>query len=466
MKKNEEEKRNIAIQNRTVTSFLEKEYKDYSIYIASSRSLIGLDGFKRTGRKVFYSAINGSLRNGEQRKVPNLAGDTLNLTLYPHGDQSLNTVCCNMAKEHIWNINPLYIDSQNGTLRSDVSASPRYLYVKLSKYAKIWKTDIELCEHQEDEGQEIEYKQFLPICCVGLMNRQQGIGVGYAFSTMSYNPIDVIDASIKYLKSKNTDNCLDDFVLHPYIRGIKSKNWKFEDGQWVNYGEFTWNDKRREIIVTDLPYDVEFAAFEKILNKMVENEDIRDWSNYSKGNQIEYHIDCKKGKFAQSLRGKTILQKIETRLKLRKVVPNDSLWILDENNRVHHFLTPQEFISYFTNWRLTKYTLRKHRMVKILEERLRRNDELVKFIELVCRGKLKIRNRSKADIKADMDSEKLPIELLSTPMSRVTIEERDELLNQNKEIRAELEYIKKTSEKQMYINDLESLRTELEKDFK
>ena len=140
--------------------------------------------------------------------------------------------------------------------------------------------------------------------------------------------------------------------------------------------------------------------------------------------------------------------------------------MLDENNKIHHFLTPQEFIEYFTEWRLTKYTDRKKRLVKILEERLKKNDELVKFITLVCNGKLKIRNRSKKDIKIDMDNYKLPIDLISTPMSKVTIEERDELLKQNESIRKELDYIKKTTEKQMYINDLNDLRKELEKDFK
>ena len=65
-----------------------------------------------------------------------------------------------------------------------------------------------------------------------------------------------------------------------------------------------------------------------------------------------------------------------------------------------------------------------------------------------------------------MDNYKLPIDLISTPMSKVTIEERDELLKQNESIRKELDYIKKTTEKQMYINDLNDLRKELEKDFK
>ena len=200
------------------------------------------------------------------------------------------------------------------------------------KYNKINITEELLNDLATKGWQEIEYLQFLPICCVGLMNRQQGIGVGYAFSTMSYNPIDVIDASIAWLNSKKEEGKLDDFVLHPYIRGIKNKYWKYEDAHWVNYGDFTYNDKKKEIIITELPFDVEFAKFEKMLNKFVENEEIKDWSNYSTGDTIEYRIDCKKGKFGASLKGKNVKQKIENKFKLRTVVPEDNLWVLDENN--------------------------------------------------------------------------------------------------------------------------------------
>ena len=51
-------------------------------------------------------------------------------------------------------------------------------------------------------------------------------------------------------------------------------------------------------------------------------------------------------------------------------------------------------------------------------------------------------------------------------ISKVTIEERDELLKQNEAMKKELEYIKNTTEKQMYLNDLNNLKKEIEKDFK
>ena len=71
-----------------------------------------------------------------------------------------------------------------------------------------------------------------------------------------------------------------------------------------------------------------------------------------------------------------------------------------------------------------------------------------------------------ADIKADLDEECLDIKLISTPMSRCTNEEKKELLEKNKELQKELEYIKNTTEKDMYINDLNELRNELSPDFK
>jgi hypothetical protein len=151
---------------------------------------------------------------------------------------------------------------------------------------------------------------------------------------------------------------------------------------------------------------------------------------------------------------------------LIKQLPDDLLWLLDENHKMKNFQNKNEVIEYFTLYRLGIYSERKKKLVKILEERIKKNDELVKFIELVCKGKLKIRNRAKADIKVDMDGYKLPMELISTPMSKVTIEERDELLKQNEAMKKELEYIKNTTEKQMYLNDLNNLKKEIEKDFK
>ena len=455
------------ITDRTISDFLDKEYRGYSNYVIANRACPSLiDGFKTGARKIMHASMKGSLKNGETKKVTNLAGETMNYSLYQHGDGSLNGTIITLSQDFDFNLNPLFIDGQYGSLRSQEAASPRYLYVRHSKYTLIWKTDYDLLEFEEEEGQSVEPKYYLPIIPVILAQRQDGMAPGYRFSNMSYNPIDLIDACLQCLNSRKKENKLEDFVIHPYIRGIKKKNWKLEEGKWVNYGEFKWDDKRKEIIITDLPYDCDFDSFEKLLNKLVDNEDIKDWKNLSNGEIIEYHIDCKKGKWASSLKGKSVNNKIENKFKLKKIVPDDLLWVIDENKQVKHFITPQELVEYFVNFSFANSPDRKKLLVKILEEKYKKNSDLVKFIELVCKGKLVIRNRSKKDIKIDMDGYKLPMELINTSMSKVTIEERDELLKENERIKNELDYIKKTSEKQMYINDLNNLRKELEKDFK
>lgn len=457
---------NIDIRN--IPEFLNTDYKDYVFYVLQNRALPDIrDGLKTGARKILHAAFNGGLKNGGAKKLLNLSGDTMNLSLYPHGDSSLNGTIITLSQDFNFNFNPLYIDGQNGTLRNPKGISaPRYLYVKLSEFADLFKTDYELLNFIFDEGQYVEPEAYLPIIPLILANRQSGMAPGYKFSTMSYNPIDLIDACIEVLKSKKKDDKLADFTIHPYIRGIKKKNWKFEDEHWVNYGEFIFDEKKKLIKIVDLPYDVDFNAFEKLLNKYVEKDYIRDWKNFSNGDTIEYHIDCKKGNFIKTLKGKLIKQKIELAFKLKKVVPDDLLWVLDENGKIKHFMSPQELIEYFTEWRLTKYSDRKSRLVKVLEEKYNKNSELVKFIELVCKGKLKIRNRNKADIKKDMDGYKLNFELIKTSMSKVTIEERDELLKENEAIKKELEYIKKTTTKDMYINDLTKLRKDLLAKFK
>ena len=449
-----------------ISDFLENEYKSYVFYVLENRALPSIvDGFKTGARKILHAAFNGSLKGNTQKKLLNLSGDTLNLSLYAHGDASLNGTIVTLAQDFKFNLNPLFIDGQYGKLRSPKAISaPRYLYVQQSKYANIYKTDYDLLDFIFEEGQYVEPKYYLPIIPVVLVNRQEGMAPGYKFSTMSYNPLDIIDSCIKCLTIKKDP--LKNVILKPYIRGIDKKNWRFEDDKWVNYGVWEVNEKKNILTVKDLPYGTSFEDFEKLLNKYIDNEYIKDWKNQSNGDEIHYDIIFNKGDLTKELNGRSGVNKIINSFKLKQVVPQDLLWVLDENDKIKNFNSPKELIEYFVNFRLTIYKERKKRLVKILEERLKVNSDLCRFIELVCDGKLVITNHSKVDIGNDMKVFKLPMNLISTPMSKCTIEERNELLKENESIKKQLEYIKNTTEVQMYVNDLNDLKNELSKEFK
>ena len=454
---------------RTITNFLNTEYLNYAFSVLEERAIPSvIDGFKPGARKIMHAALAGTTKDGKLYKLLALSGDAMRVSLYAHGDASLNSTIVNMCKYFNDNLNPLESDSQVGSLRDPNSAgAPRYLYVKHSKYMDlIYKTDYDLLDFIFEEGQYVEPMTYLPIIPTVLCKNNIGVAVGYSMHNQAYNPIDIITACQEVIKSRSDKKDKITTQIRPYLRGIKQSNWKFEDGNWYNYGEWKFNQSKDLMIVTDLPADVSYDDFEKLLNKFEDESYIKNWKNRSVDGGVNYEITFPKKQLAVEMKKDRSGKRLANRFKLIKMLSSDLLWLLDENHKLKNFHNKNEVVEYFVNYRLTIYTERKKKLVKILEERIKKNDELVKFITLVCNGKLKIRNRSKKDIKIDMDVQKLPMELISTPMSKVTIEERDELLKQNEEMKNKLEYIKKTTEKQMYLNDLANLKKEIEKDFK
>ncbi len=463
-----EKENKMTIENKSVTEFFNSDYTDFTKYTISTRACPSLiDGFKVGARKIMHAAFNGTIKNGSTVKLLNLSGDTLKLSLYAHGDASLNSTIITLAQDFNDNLNPLAIEGQYGTLRSPEASSPRYLYVKLSKYANlIYKVDYDCLKYVFDEGEYLEPNHYLPIIPTVLTSRGIGMAPGYRFSTMSYNPLDIIDNCMSFIK-KNKCNIL----TRPYIRGIKTYNWKFiideEKGTsyWENYGEWSYNKSRDIMIITDLPYDMTYDDFEKILNKYKETCYIKDWKDFSNSGKINYSIQFDSGKLKKEIGQEATDTHLPNKFKLIKRVPNDNLWVLDENSKVKYFHTPNELIEYFTSYRLNKYNDRKSLLVDVLTKKLEENTDLCKFIKLVIEGKIKINNRPRAEIKEDLKEYKLKDTLLSVPISKLTKEEYEALLKENESIKKELEYIKNTTIEDMYLKDLKDLRKALESDF-
>lgn len=451
------------IVKRNMSDFLNKEYLKYCFSVLEERAIPSvIDGFKPGGRKIMHAALAGTTKSGNLVKLLALSGDAMRVSLYAHGDGSLNGSIVGLCQYFKDNLNPLESDSQVGSLRDpDSAGSPRYLYVKHSKYMDMYKVDYDLLDFVFDEGQYVEPMNYLPIIPTVLCKNNIGVAVGYAMHNQAYNPLDVITACKQYLETGKIST-----TICPYLRLIKKSNWRFVDDKLFNFGEWKFNQSKDLMTITDLPADTSYEDFEKLLNKFKDKEFIKDWRNKSIDGGVNYEVLFPKKKLEVELKKDKNGMKLANTFKLIKQVPDDLFWLLDENHKLKYFANRYDVVKYFVDFRLKVYNERKTKMVSILEERYKENSNLVRFIELVCKGKLKIRNRSKADIKLDMDIYKLPMALISTPMSKCTIEERDELIKQNKEIEEELAYIKKTTTKQMYINDLDKLYSELQKDFK
>lgn len=450
-------------ENRDITDFLKNEYKDYAKYVISTRALPSIvDGFKVGARKIMHAAMNGGMKSGKEIKNLNLVGDVYNLTLYTHGDASLHGCIFSLSQFFKDNLHPLFINGQCGTLRDENAVSaPRYLHVRQSKFFKIFKTDIDLLEYVFDEGQYLEPVTYLPIIPTVLTSRSKGMAPGYAFESFSYNPCDIIDACVDTLLSGKVQR-----RIRPYVRGIKQNMFQFDEhvNRWVNYGAYSVNLDADTVYITDLPYDVGFDAFEKRLNKLIDQGYIKDWQNNSEGENINYWIFFQKTRLRREMMDDRYGRFIKN-LMLKSVVPANTLCVLDEKARVKTFKTENELVEHFVKYRLSRYTDRKTRLINIINEKLKSNEDLCKFIELFVSGDIKVVNRKKADVKLDLDKHNLPHSVLQVAISKLTIEEHDELLRKNKELRDELLYIQKTTEREMYLNDLIELHHELEEEF-
>lgn len=451
-------------KTRTITDFLGNEYKECAKYIIRSRACPSIcDGLKISGRKVMYSAFIGPTKNGDKVKFLSLSGTVFEKTLYPHGDSGLHDAIFTRGSDFSDNLNELDILGQHGTLRCPTAkSSPRYLSIKLSKYAKILKTDWDLLEYVEDEGEVLEPFNFFPVIPMVLVSQQQGLAPGYKFlNALPLHPLSVIDACIQILNKGNLE-----FVIEPYVKSIKTENFTYSEksGRWSSRGDYSLDLKNNVIKITDLPYGVTFKGFEENLNEMADNGKIRDWKNFSQDGNMDYRIVYAPGKL-NALSQPDKISQLENDLMLVKVVDKNILNVLNEKGRLKYFETPEELAEYFVKWRLSVYTRRKDRIVSVLEQRYRENSDLCRFIELVNSDKIKIQNRKKADIKKDLDREKLPHSVLSVEISKLTDEEKADLIKKNKDIHDEIEYVKATTIEQMYLDDLKTLRAELKKDF-
>ena len=233
------------------------------------------------------------------------------------------------------------------------------------------------------------------------------------------------------------------------------------------YGDYsigTFGKNAFEFI--DLLVDCGFSVWQ-VLPFTVTDEYNSPYKSFSAFGGNPYFIDpeilFEKGKLKKEA-GKTDVH-LPNKFKLIKKVPENQLYVLDENNKVRYFETPSELIKYFADFRLGVYEDRKTRLLKVLNERLTSNSDMCRFIELIITNKLKINNRPKAEIKVDMKSHKLPESLIGTPISKLTKEEYEALLKENEDIKREIEYITKTTIEEMYLNDLKNLRKEFVTEF-
>lgn len=431
----------------------ESGYLGYAKYVVENRAIPSIiDGLKPGARKVLHAALK--TLKGEQKYLK-LIGATLEHSLYAHGDSSLQGTITTLAQNHTDNLAPLEIIGAGPELRSYGSASPRYLSIKLSRYANLYKQDENILNHKVEDGQEIEPEYYLPLIPMSLTKRTSGMGLGYSYSSaVSFNPLDLIDYCLSILRE--TDHPL----LRPYIKGYTG-SFQFEPGNRI-WCESKWEHKGSKIIVTELIPTVTFEKYEEILDKAKDQGKIIDWNNLSEGDEIKYEIKGNASDLTKLIKSKGHWRW----LKLGEYLKRPTLTLLNEEGKVTEFNSIEHIASYFTKFRLEMYDKLKDVKIENLEDRISKTSEILRFIELYLSGKIKLDKNTPIEktIKI-LDKEKLPHKVLDMQIRKLTKEEYEKLLNYKEELIKELERVKTTTTIDMYVEDLTNLKKELKPEF-
>jgi len=439
---------------RTVENFFDNELLAYANYTICHRAIpSAIDGFKPSQRKIAHAA-NGVWKTGNEKpmKVFQLGGLAAAKTFFHHG--SLDGTIIGMTQS-FKNSMPIFQGiGQFGSLRAPSAGAPRYVGVKFNENFRLLYKDFDLCESQFEEGEEIEPKHFLPIVPAVLLNGGSGIAVGFATNILNRNPADLVEACIAVLNGKKCPE------VRPWINGFKGEFKRVPDApkSWTIHGKYDVKNTST-VEVTEIPPSWTYEAYEGHLDALVEKGTLVSYEDHS-AETPHYILKFNRQKLA-SLQDKGWLENV---LKMTER-EGENYTTLDEHGKLKVFQSPEEIVKYFVEFRLKYYDLRKQRIVDRLQQEMKELDAKCRFIQLILDGKLKINNRKRSEIEADLTSHNFETEvhdmLLRMPIHSLTKERFDEMQDSTKKKAEELKKVQATAPKDMYLIDLKELLKKL-----
>lgn len=443
--------------NKTISEFLSKEYKEFSLYTIENRAIPSIiDGFKPTHRKVIH-VCSDIWKSGTEKplKVFQLAGKVASDAFYHHGNQSLESSIITMAQGFKNNMALLDECGQFGSLRSPEAGAARYIGTKLNKNFRLLYKDFELLEYKEEEGTSIEPKYFLPILPTILINGSSGIAVGFSSNILNRDPLDIISACESIVKGKSISDVKpsNNFFKGDYIQDTENHK------KWFIRGKFTIANTTT-VKITELPPSMTYEKYENILDSLVENKSIVSYDDNCK-DSVDYTI-----KFSRESLSQLTEEKLFKLLKLEET-ETEIFTTLDETGKLRIFENSKEIIEYFVKFRLTYYIKRKDYFLNKMKYDLKILANRGRFIKFILDNKLEIKGRKKDEIVNDCD--KLGLEkiedgydyLLRMPIWSLTQEMFDKLKDDYRNKKSEMEAFALIDPKDMYLSDLSELKKKL-----
>jgi len=444
---------------QTYEKFINNELIEFSM-ADNLRSIPNvIDGLKPSQRKVLYTMIKRNFK--DQIKVSSLSGSVTELTAYHHGNISMEGTIVGMAQDFINsnNINLLEPKGQFGTRLKggrDSSAS-RYIFTKLNPVTRhiFKKEDDNLLNYLNDDGYKIEPDFYIPIIPMVLVNGSYGIGSGWMSDIPKYSPTDIITFLTNKINNKRIN-----IPLYPHFNGFKgSISFDEKLNRFVTRGIFE-KVNSTTINITELPIGTWNDKYYDTLDKLIEDKIIKDYVKNCTDIEINITIDISRENM------KSIIDSDPYKVfSLESYFNINNMYLFDENYKLVKFDSPYGLINYFYERRLVYYEKRKSYLIEQLEKEKQILYNRIKFINLVITNKITIHKQTKEKIESQLTEHRLlKINdsydyLLTMMIYSLTKEKMIELKNSYDKKKDELERIKNTEVKTMWLEDLKELKT-------
>ena len=229
-----------------VTGMYKEWFLDYASYVILERAVPALmDGLKPVQRRIMHSMKD--LDDGRYNKVANIVGHTMQY--HPHGDASIADAMVQIAQKE------LLIDMQGNwgnILTGDRAAASRYIEARLSKFALEVVFNPKTTKWQSSYDGRKKEPINLPVKFPLLLAQgAEGIAVGLSTKILPHNFIELIDASIKYLKGKSFT------ILPDFLTGGIADFTNYNDGK--RGGKVRVRAKisqfdKKTLIITEIPF--------------------------------------------------------------------------------------------------------------------------------------------------------------------------------------------------------------------
>jgi len=285
---------NEKVEPIDVAEEISRSFLDYSMSVIISRALPDArDGLKPSQRRILFAMSElGVMPTRKHLKCAKIVGETMG-NYHPHGDQAIYPTLVHMAQP--WAMRETLIEGQGnfGSVEGDPPASMRYTEARLRPLGAVLMEDmdhdtVDFVPNYDDTREEpTVFPAVIPNL---LVNGGTGIAVGMATNIPPHNLGETIEAVCAQID--NPDITLDQLMKHIkgpdfptgcQLCGVGGIRQYFETGRGSvkvrgRAGVEETRGGREQIVITEIPYNVNRATLVERIAGLVNEKIITDIS--------------------------------------------------------------------------------------------------------------------------------------------------------------------------------------------